>query len=212
MHNNYRNNNVVLTSEIHMLMKLGDIQMAECVFKSVKKQGFLHDHDKVTYAAMINGFGLNGMDHEAAELYKTVPMNLRDEITHSCVLNTYSHSGLLDKARIIFNEIPVKTVKIITIMIACLSRLFLFDGAQKLLDEYEKTNMASFVKYMALLYGLRNSRNRILSEKIYNRMKSLFLNQKENLLSGAILLSNIYSSIGEHQLSNDFRFDQKKKN
>ncbi|CAF4090135.1 unnamed protein product [Rotaria magnacalcarata] len=192
MHNNYRNNNVVLTSEIHMLMKLGDIQMAECVFKSVKKQGFLHDHDKVTYAAMINGFGLNGMDPEAAELYKTVPMNLR--------------------ARIIFNEIPVKTVKIITVMIACLSRLFLFDGAQKLLDEYEKTNMASFVKYMALLYGLRNSRNRILSEKIYNRMKSLFLNQKENLLSGAILLSNIYSSIGEHQLSNGFRFDQKKKN
>ncbi|CAF5033404.1 unnamed protein product [Rotaria magnacalcarata] len=118
MHNNYRNNNVVLTSEIHMLMKLGDIQMAECVFKSVKKQGFLHDHDKVTYAAMINGFGLNGMDHEAAELYKTVPMNLRDEITHSCVLNTYSHSGLLDKARIIFNEIPVKTVKIITIMVS----------------------------------------------------------------------------------------------
>ncbi|CAF5222543.1 unnamed protein product, partial [Rotaria magnacalcarata] len=72
-----------------------------------------------------NGFGLNGMDPEAAELYKTVPMNLR--------------------ARIIFNEIPVKTVKIITVMIACLSRLFLFDGAQKLLDEYEKTNMVSFV-------------------------------------------------------------------
>ncbi|CAF3547469.1 unnamed protein product [Rotaria socialis] len=97
-------------------------------------------------------------------------------------------------------------------MIACLSRLFLFDGTQKLLDEYEKTIMASLVKYMALLYGLRNSRNRILSEKIYNQMKSLFLNQKEKLLSGAILLSNIYSSIGEHQLSKDFRSDQKKRN
>ncbi|CAF4538008.1 unnamed protein product [Rotaria socialis] len=126
------------------------------------------------------------MGPEAVELYKTVPVNLRDEITHS--------------------------LKIINIMIACLSRLFLFDGTQKLLDEYEKTIMASLVKYMALLYGLRNSRNRILSEKIYNQMKSLFLNQKEKLLSGAILLSNIYSSIGEHQLSKDFRSDQKKRN
>ncbi|CAF1315617.1 unnamed protein product, partial [Rotaria sordida] len=148
-----------------------------------------------TCSKIVNGFGLNGMGFEAIELYRQMPNELHDEVTHICVLNACSHSGLLDQARNIFNEIPLKTEKIVTAMTDCLSRLFLFDEAEKLIDEYEKTNSPNFIMYMCLLSGVRNNRNKKLSEKIYNRMKSLFPDEKEGLTSSTMLVSNIYSSV-----------------
>ena len=38
MPRNFRNDNVILTSAIHMLMKFGDIQNAENVFQSIKNK------------------------------------------------------------------------------------------------------------------------------------------------------------------------------
>ncbi|CAF5153906.1 unnamed protein product, partial [Rotaria sp. Silwood1] len=61
----------------------------------------------------------------------------------------------------------------------------------------------------AMLSGARNHRNRQLAEKIYDRMKSVFPGEKQSLLSGAILLSNIYSSFGEYELAMDIRSKQK---
>ncbi|CAF5146837.1 unnamed protein product, partial [Rotaria sp. Silwood1] len=121
--------------------KCGSIEKAQNVFKSV------YDRDNVTFNAMINGFGLNGMGSEAIELYRQMPNNLHDEVSHICILNACSHSGLLHQARSIFNEISLKTEKIVTVMTDCLSRLFLFDEAEKLIDEYEKTNPPNFVMY-----------------------------------------------------------------
>ncbi|CAF3655109.1 unnamed protein product, partial [Rotaria sordida] len=189
-------------SLIHMWSKCGSIEMAQNIFKSV------HDQDIMIYNAMINGFGLNGMGFEAIELYRQMPNEPHDEVTHICVLNACSHSGLLDQARNIFNEIPFKTEKIVTVMTDCLSRLFLFDEAEKLIDEYETTNSPNFIMYMCLLSGTRNNHNSKLSEKIYNRMKSLFPDEKEGLTSGTILVSNIYSSIGEYQQAKEFRSSQ----
>ncbi|CAF5226788.1 unnamed protein product, partial [Rotaria magnacalcarata] len=62
--------------------------------------------------------------------------------------------------------------------------------------------------YMSLLSGARNNRNRHLSEKVYDRMKYLFPNEKQHLVSGAVLVSNVYSSFGEHQLATNFRSSQ----
>ncbi|CAF4954602.1 unnamed protein product, partial [Rotaria sp. Silwood1] len=194
----------IQTSLINMWSKCGSIEMAQNIFKSV------HDQDIMIYNAMISGFGLNGMGLEAVELYRKMPNELQNEVTHICVLNACSHSGLLDEARNIFNEIPFKTEKIVTAMTDCLSRLFLFDEAEKLIDEYEKTNSPSFIMYMCLLSGVRNNRNKKLSEKIYNRMKSLFPDEKEGLTSGTILVSNIYSSVGEYQQAKEFRSNQMK--
>ncbi|CAF4267136.1 unnamed protein product, partial [Rotaria magnacalcarata] len=46
---NYRNDVVVLNSAMHMLMKFGDIQSAERIFRSNKKK------DIITYNAIIKG-------------------------------------------------------------------------------------------------------------------------------------------------------------
>ncbi|CAF2008344.1 unnamed protein product [Rotaria magnacalcarata] len=91
-----------------------------------------------------------------------------------------------------------------------LSRLFLFDEAQQLIEDYEKSNPSCSSMYMAILSGARNSRDSILSEKMYRRMKILFPDEKEALISGSILLCNVYSSLGDHEEAEDIRFNRRK--
>ncbi|CAF1249238.1 unnamed protein product [Rotaria magnacalcarata] len=189
---------------INMWGKSGSFVKAQQIFESVSNPNI------ITYNSMINVYGLNGMGSEAIELFKHVPTNERDDISYICALNACSHSGLLAEARIIFNQVPTKTEKIITTMIDCLCRLFLFDEAEKLIDNYEKTNSPYVVMYMAMLSGARNHRNSQLCGKIYNRMKSLFPDEKQSLISGAVLLSNVYSSVGEYEQANDIRSYQRK--
>ncbi|CAF4403802.1 unnamed protein product, partial [Rotaria sordida] len=90
-------------------------------------------------------------------------------------------------------------------MVDCLSRLYIFDEAQKLIDDYEKSNPPCSVMYMAILSGARNSRQHILSQKIYDRMTMLFPNEKEALKSGSALLGNTYLSIGDHERAENVR-------
>jgi hypothetical protein len=58
---------------------------------------------------------------------------------------------------------------------------------------------------VAILSGARNSRQHIISKQIYDRMKILFPDQKERLISGSILLCNIYSSLGDHEQAENIR-------
>ncbi|CAF1264235.1 unnamed protein product [Adineta steineri] len=196
------NKKYIQNSLIHMWGKAGSVENAQKIFQLVDNP------DSITYSEMINAYGLNRMGLEAIELYRNMPCHLHDEVTYICVLNACSHSALLDDAYSIFNEIPQKNEQIITTMIDCLSRLYLFDEAQKLIEEYEKSNPPSSAMYMTILSGTRNSRQHILSKQIYDRMKILFPNQKDSLISGSILLSNIYSSLGDHQEAENIRLNR----
>jgi hypothetical protein len=61
---------------------------------------------------------------------------------------------------------------------------------------------------VAILSGARNSRDLIVSEKIYKRMRSLFSDHKDALVSGSILLCNVYSSLGDYQGAQDIRLNR----
>lgn len=61
---------------------------------------------------------------------------------------------------------------------------------------------------VAILSGARNARHSVLSEKIYQRMKLLFPDEKDSLISGSILLCNIYSSLGDHEKAQDIRLNR----
>jgi pentatricopeptide repeat protein len=65
------------------------------------------------------------MGLQAVTLYQQIPNNSRDDISYVCVLRACSHSGLLDEARSIFNEINIKTDRIMTTMV-CLSISLIF--------------------------------------------------------------------------------------
>jgi hypothetical protein len=56
-----------------------------------------------------------------------------------------------------------------------------------------------------MLSGARNCQDSVLSQKLYNRMKSLFPDRKESLIAGSILLCNTYSSVGEYEQAEDIR-------
>jgi len=49
MANDFRNNTILLTSAIHMLMRFGDVKCAEQLFQSIKKT------DVISYGAMMKG-------------------------------------------------------------------------------------------------------------------------------------------------------------
>ncbi|CAF1152611.1 unnamed protein product [Rotaria sordida] len=187
------NNQCIRNSLIHMWGKAGFVENAQKIFQSIDNP------DVVAYNAMIYVYGLNRMGLEAVDLYRKMPHHLRNEVTYVCVLNGCSHSGLLDEAHSIFNESSQKNKQVITTMVDCLSRLYRFDEAQKLIDDYEKSNPPSSVMYMAMLSGARNSHQHILSKKIYDRMNILFPDEKETLKSGSILVGNTYSSVVDYQ-------------
>ncbi|CAF3552847.1 unnamed protein product [Rotaria sp. Silwood1] len=185
---------------IDMWGKVGHVDKALKIFEHIEKP------DVMIYTAMINAFGLNGKGHEAIDLYRQMPIDIQNEFTHISVLNACSHSGLISEAQSIFNNIKVKTKRITTVMVDCMSRMFMFDEAQKIIDDFELSHPPGFVMYMALLSAARNHRNSIISEKIYNRMKNLFPQKKQGLIAASVLLSNTYLSIGEDEKAKEIRF------
>ena len=56
-----------------------------------------------------------------------------------------------------------------------------------------------------MLSGARNQRQSDLSQRLYDRMTSLFPDQKSALISASILLSNTYLSTDEPQRAQEVR-------
>ncbi|CAF4808418.1 unnamed protein product [Rotaria sp. Silwood1] len=78
--NNYQNNNIVLNTAIHMLMKFGDIKSAENIFYSIKNK------DNFTFGAMMKGYVENEQYEKVFDLYEE--MNIKpDDIIYIIVLN-----------------------------------------------------------------------------------------------------------------------------
>jgi glycine betaine/choline ABC-type transport system substrate-binding protein len=59
-----------------------------------------------------------------------------------------------------------------------------------------------------MLSGARNHRHSILSQKLYDRMKSLFPDQKSLLIAASVLVSNTYSSVGDEQQAHEVRISR----
>ncbi|CAF4518995.1 unnamed protein product, partial [Rotaria socialis] len=189
----------IQNSLVDMWGKTGYVDRAKEIFDTILSP------DEISYAAMTNSYGLNGMGIQAIEMYHRVPSQLINEITNICVLNACSHSGLVDEARSVFNNIQQKTERIYTTMIDCLSRASLFEEAQKLIDQYEQNHSPVLTMYMSLLSGARNVTNSCLSQKVYDRMKKPFPDMKDPLISAAILLANVYASSGDIDKASDIR-------
>ncbi|CAM4958738.1 unnamed protein product [Rotaria socialis] len=197
--NHFLIDNQCQTALIDMYGKSGCIDQAKQIFEKMSQL------DHIGYTAMINSYGLNGMGTQAVELYHQMPLESKNEVTHICVLNACSHSGLVDEARSIFQNTQIKTLKIFTSMVDCLSRASFFEEAQKLIDEFEHNQQSVLPMYMALLSGVRNDKNSQLSQQIYDRMKQRFPDINNSLTPAMILLANIYASSGEINKASDIK-------
>ncbi|CAF5075431.1 unnamed protein product, partial [Rotaria magnacalcarata] len=70
MRENYRNNNITSTSAIDMLMKFGDVENAERIFRSIKAK------DIIAYGAMMKGYVGNEMFEKALDLFEQIHIKL----------------------------------------------------------------------------------------------------------------------------------------
>ncbi|CAF5228086.1 unnamed protein product, partial [Rotaria magnacalcarata] len=80
MPENYRNNNAVLNSAMHMLMKFGDMQSAERIFRLNKRK------DIITYGALMKGYIENKMFEKALDIFEQIHLNF-DSVTYTVVFN-----------------------------------------------------------------------------------------------------------------------------
>ena len=102
MPRSFRNDNVVLNSAIHMLMKFGDIQNAEKVFQSIKNKNI------ITYGALMNGYNMNGLSRKCFKiLEEMIKENIcPDEIICSIVISACSRYRSLRRSQYIIDQIP----------------------------------------------------------------------------------------------------------
>ncbi|CAF3517094.1 unnamed protein product [Rotaria socialis] len=204
MPDSFFHDNQIQTALIDMWGKIGYMDKAKEIFEKNLQP------DQAMHNSMIHGYGLNGKSVEAIQHYHRLPKDFIDEITNISVLNACSHSGLIDEACSIFQSIRNKTETIYSAMIDCFSRGSFFEEAQKLIDEYEHSHPPSVSMYMALLSGARNEKNIHLSKIVYNRMKKIFPAEQNALIPAAVLLANVYGSLGENNKASEIRIQLEK--
>ncbi|CAF2063803.1 unnamed protein product, partial [Rotaria magnacalcarata] len=80
MPENYRNNNITSTSAINMLMKFGDVEPAQQIFRSIKVK------DIISYNAMMKGYIENKTFEKALDLFEQIHLGLTN-VTYTIVFN-----------------------------------------------------------------------------------------------------------------------------
>jgi pentatricopeptide repeat protein len=103
MQNNFRNNTVILTSAICMLMKFGDITHAEHLFELIKEK------DIVTYISMMNGYNINNQPLKCLKLFGKMKQEdiLPNEVIFTLLIGACSQIGMLSRGQSIVDQIPL---------------------------------------------------------------------------------------------------------
>ncbi|CAF2065726.1 unnamed protein product [Rotaria magnacalcarata] len=103
MPENYRNDNITSTSAIDMLMRFGDVESAERMFRSIKAKG------TNIYGALMNGYNLNGESWKCFKIFEEMKEKdvIPDEIAWNILIGACSKSGMLHHCQYIVNQIPL---------------------------------------------------------------------------------------------------------
>ncbi|CAF5186898.1 unnamed protein product, partial [Rotaria magnacalcarata] len=103
MPENYRNNNITSNSAIDMLMKFGDVESAERIFRSIKAK------DAKIYGALMNGYNLNGESWKCFKIFEEMKEKdiILGEIAWTILIGACSKSGMLHHCQYIVNQIPL---------------------------------------------------------------------------------------------------------
>ena len=98
----FRNHNVLITSAIDMLMKFGDVQYAEKLFRMNKKK------DIITFGAMMNGYNINNEPLKCLQLLEEIKQHgfILNEIVSTILINACARLSMLSKCQSIIEKIP----------------------------------------------------------------------------------------------------------
>jgi pentatricopeptide repeat protein len=100
--NHFRNDNVVLNSAIHMLMKFGDVLGAEHIFELIKKK------DIVTYISMMKGYKANNELLKCLKQFEEMKQQdiVPNEVIFNLLIGVCSQIGMFSLCQSIVDQIP----------------------------------------------------------------------------------------------------------
>ncbi|CAF3333160.1 unnamed protein product [Rotaria socialis] len=143
MPKNFVNGNYIQNSAINILIRFGDVRSARNLFHMIRKKNI------ITYGTTMNEYNINSEPLKSLKLFEEMKRNdiNADAIVLIILIGACARLGMLSKCQSIVAQIPLHFYEnqrirnsLIDMWIDCLSRLFLFDEAQKLLEDYEKSN------------------------------------------------------------------------
>ncbi|CAF1444333.1 unnamed protein product [Adineta steineri] len=183
----------IYTYIIQALSQIADYSISKSIIEQIPKSILIDDQisNALIHLWAINCYGFNGMGIKAIELYYKIPSKLINESINVCILNACSFSGLIDQARSIFENIRIKTERIYTTMVDCLSRTCLFDEAKQLINQFEHSHLPQSPMYLALLSNAMIKKNKPLSKEIGKKMKKHFPQIENPSISVSILFDGV---------------------
>ncbi|KAL0390523.1 UNVERIFIED_CONTAM: Pentatricopeptide repeat-containing protein ELI1, chloroplastic [Sesamum calycinum] len=184
-------NTQVGTALIDMYSKCGSLENARMVFDGIE------DKDVIVYNAMIGGYAIHGLTHDALKLFEEMSrLGVRPtDVTFIAVLSACAHGGLVSEGRALFSVMKDENgIRPKVEHYGCLVNLL--GRAGQLEEAYEIVKSASIdadpVLWGTLLGACTLHKNVSLGEKIVE-----FLVVRGLANSGTyVLLSNIYAATG----------------
>ncbi|KAK9705703.1 hypothetical protein RND81_07G076500 [Saponaria officinalis] len=197
----------VTTALIDMYAKCGSISKARELFDTMPEKNV------VSWNAMVSGYGLHGLGHEALNLFdKMLKLGITpSRVTFLCVLYACSHAGLVDEGNKIFDSmVHFHGCEPISEHYACMVDLFGRAGQlEKALYFIENMPVkAGSVEWGALLGACMTHKDLALARKAADKLLEL---DPENV-GYYVLLSNIYSADQNFGQAASVRQMAKKKN
>ncbi|CAF4232658.1 unnamed protein product, partial [Rotaria sordida] len=103
MPNDYRNNNIVLSSVTDMFMKFGDVESAERIFDSIKKKNI------IPYCALMNGYNINREPWKCFKILEETKQQgiVLNEDAWNILIGTCSKIGMIRQSQYIIDQIPL---------------------------------------------------------------------------------------------------------
>jgi pentatricopeptide repeat protein len=97
---------IVMGSAIHMLMRFGEVQEAECLFSQIKQP------NAASYGAMMNGYNLNSEPRKCLKLFEEAKRQKikLDERIYASLVGAYSRIGMISMCRNIVEQIPKESL------------------------------------------------------------------------------------------------------
>ncbi|TXG51794.1 hypothetical protein EZV62_024318 [Acer yangbiense] len=182
-------NRQVQTSLIHMFSKCGSIERAKEVFDTVTNK------DLAVWSAMIYGYAIHGMGHEALSLFRKM-QHVPDAVVYTSVLLACSHSGLVEDGLMYFesmkNEVGIEpSLEHYTCLVDILGRAGCFDLALRTINGMPVQVQPKV--WAPLLSACRKHRNIELGEFAATKMLTLNPQSSGNYVS----MANLYTSDGK---------------
>lgn len=183
------NDSFVVTALVDMYMKCGFSSWARQIFDQVANK----IDDPALWNAMIAGYGLNGENESAVQIFSQMQeAGIRpNSATFVCVLSACSHAGWVGKGQELFNKMSTEyginpNAEHFACMVDLLARAGKLNEASDLIHKIPEPPASVF---SSLLGASRGHSNAKLGEKVAEKLLEL----EPNNPTAFVLLSNLYA-------------------